>query len=118
MSKTLKVLIFGILLFSFQTPANAQNKVTVQSKDQNVIVVGATKTLKVAGQVTFIIVKETAKIVWETTKFTAAELAAPTAKALLLKAAPKITVFLLKTSGKIIEKAAPIALKMAITAAL
>ncbi len=111
-------LFVGILLFSIQISANAQNKVSVEKKDRNVIVVGATKTLEVSGKVAFIVVKETAKIAWKSTKFTAGEIAAPTAQALLLKAAPKITVFLLKTSGKIIEKAAPMALKLALTAAL
>ena len=111
----LRVLFLGTLLFSIQILANAQNKVSVEKKDRNVIVVGATKTLEVSGKVVFIVVKETAKIAWETTKFTAGEIAAPVAKAVLLKAAPKVSLFLLKTSGKVVEKVAPIALKVALT---
>lgn len=104
-----------ISLFSFQTPAKAQNTITNEQKDSNIMVVGVPKTLKVSGKVAFFLVKETAKIAWETTKFTAKEMAAPVAKAILVKAAPQVSLFLLKQSGNILQKAAPIALKAAIT---
>jgi hypothetical protein len=112
MSKPIfKTVILGVLFFAFATVAKAQNKVSVQSKDRNVIVVGASKTLEVAGKATVIVIKETAKIGWEVTKVTVGEIAAPTAKVILLKAAPKVSLFLLK-------KSAPIAARLAITAAL
>src|SRR5258705_11748290 len=91
-----KAVVLGFLLFSFSIFAQAQDKVSVEKKDRNIIVVGAGKTLEVAGKVAVIVVKETAKIAWKTTKFTASELAAPTAKALLLKVAPKVSLFLIK----------------------
>jgi hypothetical protein len=106
-----KAVVLGLLLFSFSTFANAQDQVSSEKKDRNIIVVGTGRTLEIAGKVTVIVVKETAKIVWKTTKFTAGEIAAPTAKALLLKVAPKVSLFLIK-------KAVPIAAKLVIVAAL
>ena len=113
--KIIKVIILGILLFSFQILANAQSNVPLEKKDRNIIIVGATKTLKVGGKVTYIVVKETAKIAWEVTKFTAGEIAAPVAKAIVVKAVPKVSLVMLKITGKIIQKGVPIAAKLLIT---
>lgn len=114
-AKLIKITFLGILLLTFQNLANAQNNNPIEKKDRNIIVVGAGKTLEAGGKVTYIVVKETAKIAWKTTKFTAGEIAAPIAKAIIVKAAPKVTLFMLKQSGNVIEKATPIALKAAIT---
>lgn len=114
-AKFTKVIILGVLLFSFQIIANAQDNAPADKKDRNIIVVGAAKTLEVGGKVTYIVVKETAKIAWKTTKFTAGKVAAPIAKAVVVKATPKVSMFILKQSGNVIEKAAPIMLKAAIT---
>lgn len=116
MSKQIfKFIILGVLLFSFQIITNAQDNAPAEKKDRNIIVVGATETLKIGGKVTYIVVKETAKIAWKATKFTAGEVAAPVAKAIVVKAAPKVSMFMLKTSGKIIQKGTPIAAKLLIT---
>jgi hypothetical protein len=116
MSKRIfKLINLSILLFSFQIIANAQNDQPAEKKDRNIIVIGATETLKVGGKISYIVVKESAKIAWKTTKFTAGEVAAPVAKAIVVKVAPKVTIFMLKQSGNVIERATPLALKAAIT---
>ena len=102
--KIYKALLFAIFLFSLQIFANAQSNVSVDKKDRNIIVVGAGKTLKIGGKVAYLVTKETAKLAWKTTKFTAGEVAAPVAKAIVVKAAPKVTVFVLKQSASISGK--------------
>jgi hypothetical protein len=102
--RIIKSIIFVILLFSFQTIANAQDNKPEGKKDRNIIVVGAAKTLEVGGKAAYIVTKETAKLAWKTTKFTAGEVAAPVAKAIIVKAAPKVTVFLVKKGTPIAAK--------------
>ena len=114
-SNLLKTLFLGLLLFVSICAVNAQSQVKVEQKERSILVVGAKNTIGIAGKVGFVVVKETAKIAWKTTKFTAGEIAAPVAKGILLKAAPKVSLFLLKQSGNVVEKAAPIALKAALT---
>lgn len=114
-AKLTKAIILGILLISFQILAKAQSNNQADKKDRNIIVVGAAKTLKIGGKAAYIVVRETSQIAWATTKFTAGEIAAPVAKTILVKATPKISLFVLKQSGLVAKKAAPIALKAAIT---
>lgn len=105
MSKTIfKSIIFVIFFFSIQIIANAQDNENDSKKDRNIIVVGATKTLEVGGKAAYIVTKETAKLAWKTTKFTAGEIAAPVAKAIIVKAAPKATIFLVKKGTPIAAK--------------
>ena len=103
-NKIIKASFFVILFFTFQITANAQDNQSEQKKDRNIIVVGAAKTLEVGGKAAFIVTKETAKLAWKTTKFTAGEVAAPVAKAIIVKAAPKVTVFLVKRGTPIAAK--------------
>lgn len=105
MSKKIYQIIFFIICFlSLQIFANAQSNVSVDKQDRNIIVVGAGKTLKVGGKVAYFVTKEIAKLAWKTTKFTAGEVAAPVAKAIIVKALPKVTVFALKQSASISGK--------------
>lgn len=107
-NKIFNVIIFSVFFFTFQIIANAQDDQSEPKKDRNIIVVGATKTIEVGGKAAYIITKETAKIAWKTTKFTAGEVAAPVAKAIIVKAAPKATIFLVK-------RGTPIAAKLLLT---
>src|SRR5688572_16104313 len=61
-----------------------------------------------------VIVKSVAKGAWVTTKFVAKDIAKPVAKAVLLKAVPKITVYALKASPRIAKRVLPLALKLAL----
>lgn len=69
-----------------------------------------------AGKVVVIVVKSAGKVAWETTKFTAKNVAKPllvsVAKPLLLKSAPKASMFALKFTGTAIKKAVPIITKV------
>lgn len=107
-TKIFKIVFLGIFLFTFQTILKAQSNNAVENKDRNIIVVGAGKTLKFSGKVAYIVTKETAKVAWKTTKFSAGEIAAPIAKAIVVKAAPKVTLFILK-------RGTPIAAKLLLT---
>lgn len=97
-TKIYKFVFFAVCFLSLQIFANAQSNVSLDKKDRNIIVVGAAKTLEFGGKAAFVVTKETAKLAWKTTKFTAGEVAAPVAKAIIIKAAPKVTVFALKQS--------------------
>ena len=100
----LKALFLGTLLFVLTSAVNAQSQVVSENKQPNIIVVGAKKTVAISGKVAYAVVKETANVAWETTKFTTKEVAAPIAKTLLIKATPKITKFLLKKSIPVSKK--------------
>lgn len=69
-----------------------------------------------AGQVTVILVKSAGQAAWATTKFTAKDIAKPIiigiAKPLLLKAAPKLSMFALKLTGNALKKGIPFAGKL------
>jgi len=67
-----------------------------------------------AGKATVIVVGSAARVGWEVTKFTAANVAGPAAKTLLIKGAPKAAVLLLKTSGVGAKYFLPIALKLSV----
>lgn len=73
-----------------------------------------TSAASVPGKVAVIVVGTAAKVVWATTKFVAKDVAGPIAKAVFLKAAPKLTLYVLKKSPKITAKLAPTALKLAL----
>ncbi len=66
------------------------------------------------GKAAVIVVGSAAKGGWVTTKIVTKHIVAPVAKAVLLKAAPKITVFALKTAGTIAHKAVPAAAKLGV----
>ncbi len=87
--------LFFCVSYSF---SNAQTQTVSESNNQNIIVVGAKKTAQITGKVAYFVVKETANVGWEVTKFTAKEVAAPVASTILLKAPPKIAKYLLKKS--------------------
>lgn len=91
-----RALLIGFCLIFFSAIANAQNQVIVEEGQRNIIVVGAKKTAQISGKVAVIVIKETANVGWEATKFTAKEVAAPIAKTLLLKAPSKVGKFALK----------------------
>ncbi|HQX57302.1 MAG TPA: hypothetical protein PLP07_15360 [Pyrinomonadaceae bacterium] len=69
-----------------------------------------------AGKVTVVVVGSAAKAAWATTKFAAKDIAKPlvvsVGKPLLLKAAPNVTMFALKLTGKSVKKAVPLAAKL------
>lgn len=104
----LSISFFTVLFIFFFTSNTKAQK--IQTEKPNIIIVGAKKTVETIGKVSYFIIKETAKLGWETTKFTT-----PTAKYIVVKATSKVSLFALKTSAKTIRKTAPIATKAAIT---
>lgn len=106
------MLAIGIALLALSVTISAQKKASSADLDEQSVVENA---LDLSGKATVIIVGTAAKAAWKTTKFTAGEVAKPAAKAIFLKAAPKITVFLLKLTGKGIQKGLPIVQKAAVT---
>ena len=102
--KLLKGAIFGVFLLIFCLSANAQSNSMAE------------KALALTGKATVIVVGQTAKITYKTAKFTAKEVVLPIAKVTLktifLKAAPKVSMFLLKETGKVAEKSIPIGIKL------
>lgn len=109
----LSISLFTVLfIFSFTSTTNAQE---IQPDKSNIIVVGTKKTVEATGKVSYFIVKETANLGWETTKFTTKEIVVPTAKYIVVKGTPKVSLATLKTGVKTIRKTAPIAIKAAIT---
>ncbi len=73
-----------------------------------------TSAASVPVKVVVVVVGSAAKVAWVTTKFVAKEVAAPVAKAVFLKAAPKMTLYMLKKSPAIAKRVLPIALKFAL----
>lgn len=86
---------------------------------RNVVIVGAKKTAVIVGKGAAVVLKETGKAAWKTTKFAAANLAEPAAnnilKPLVLKAAPKATGFMLKQTGNALQKGLPAAGRLLVT---
>jgi hypothetical protein len=74
----------------------------------------STVLLRAAAKVPVIVIGSAAKAGWEITKFTAVRVAKPTAKALIVKATPRATVFLLKNTGVTAKYLLPLALKLSI----
>ena len=60
------------------------------------------------GKVAVVIIKSAGKAAWETTKFTAKDIAKP----LLLKAAPKVAMFALKLTGTTMKNGIPVVSKL------
>ena len=87
----------AVLLFAVS--ANAQDERSRPAANSNVGV---------------IIVKSAAKAAWVTTKFVAKDIAKPVAKAVFIKAAPKLTVYALKKSPMIAKRVLPLAMKLAL----
>ncbi len=91
-------------MLSIHSNANAQSTLNETNQNSNIAVSGARKTIKVGGKAAYFVIKETAKVGWATTKFAVGEVAAPVAKAIVVKAAPKATLFLLKRGTPIAGK--------------
>ncbi len=90
-------------LFVLSIAANAQSKSkVVEKRDRD------------SSNVAMVIVGSAAKAAWVTTKFVAKDIAKPVAKAILLKAAPKLTVFALKSAPVVAKRVLPAALKLAL----
>ena len=104
----LKTLLLGIFVLTLCTAANAQTKKSTGEK-----------VLVATGKVAVIIVGRTAKITYQTAKFTGKEFIKPMAtniaKPLIVKVAPKVTIFLLKQTGTVLKKAIPIGQKLLVT---
>lgn len=98
-------LLFAAILF-LGGPAFGQSNAA--STKQNGAI---TRVANFAGQVTVIVVKSAGKAAWETTKFSARNIAKP----ILFKALPKVSMFALKLSGKAIKKGIPVASKLGFT---
>lgn len=117
LKKTFQTLFLGILFLSIQHAAKAQTneKQPEEKKRPNVIIVGAGKTAKFVGKTSYIVLKESAKITWQATKLTTTEVSAPIAKAIIVKATPKVSSFMLKATGEVLKRGTPIAARLIIT---
>jgi hypothetical protein len=127
--KSPKLLIAALCLLALCSAANGQQQAagvkkqsaTTQALNLSGQAAGVkkqsttTQVLNMTGKAAVIIVGQTAKAAWKTTKFTAAEVGKPAAKAIFLKAAPKMTIWAAKLTGKAFEKALPIGKKLFIT---
>lgn len=107
----LKTVCVAACVFAFDAAASGQKTASEPRPDDDNIV---ENVLEGTGKVTFIVVRSAGKAAWGTTKFTAKHVAKPVAKTVLLKAAPKITVFTLKSAGTAGKHLAPIAVKLAL----
>jgi len=85
------------------------------SPPRNILVVGAGKTLKISGKITYVVAKESAKLGWEATKVTGKEIVAPTLKLIVVKATPAIASTALKASSAVAKRGLPLAGKLALT---
>lgn len=95
----LQIIVFGLFLSAVQVLAqDAQSTIRANEKP-NIIVVGAGKTLKVAGKVALFVAKESAKATWETTKFSTIEIAAPIAEVMIVKGHAKIVAPCTQSNG-------------------
>jgi hypothetical protein len=116
--KLFKLLVAGILAFAFCLTAKAQQQPPKSSKtrfsEPKKNSAGA-QLLDLTGKAAVIIVGQSAKLAWQTTKFTASEMAKPVAKAVFLKATPALTKFGLKLTGRALKKGLPVVQKLAIT---
>jgi len=101
----LLALFFAALVFTFA--ANGQDNAARSSRGHDS---GGAIVLKATGKVATIIVGSAGKAVWTTTKFTAKHVVKP----VLLNAAPKTALFLLKKSAITTKYVLPVALKLAL----
>ncbi|QQS33324.1 MAG: hypothetical protein IPM50_01725 [Acidobacteriota bacterium] len=107
----LKTVCVAACVFAFTTFAAGQNASKEPRPDDDNFV---ENVLEGTGKATMVVVKTAGKVTWKTTKFTAKHIAKPVAKTVFLKAAPKITVMTLKTSGVAAKHLMPIAMKLAV----
>lgn len=98
------------LLIAFCIAASAQSRPTADRGERNVV----TSVLTGTGKAAVVVVGSAAKATWAVTKFTAARVAAPAAKTLLLKAAPKAGVLMLRGTGIAAKHLLPVAAKLAL----
>lgn len=112
--KLYKLVIAGVFLLALCATANAQRAAASKRADAKETSAGG-QLLNLSGKVAVIIVGQTARAAWTTTKFAASDVAKPIAKGIFLKAAPKITVFALKLTGQAMKKGVPVVEKLAIT---
>lgn len=108
---TIKLFAVAACLLLFTVAASAQDSSGNARSDDDNIVVEAAKGL---GKTGVIVVGSAAKVTWVTTKFAAKHVAKPVAKTVFLKAAPKLVVMGLKTSGTAAKHLTPIAVKLAL----
>jgi len=120
--KFYRLLIAGVFLLALCTFANAQKspkqlqnsgKQTQSAEVREPSPVA--QVINLSGQIAVIIVGQTAKAGWKATKFTTSEVVKPVLKGIFLKAAPKLTAFGLRLTGRAIKKGLPVAQKLAVT---
>jgi hypothetical protein len=87
--------------------ANSHRKETSERSTTSRIVGGV-------GKAGVIVVGSAAKVGWEMTKFTTSQVARPAGKALLVNAAPKAAVLMLKTTGIGVKYLLPVVLKLSV----
>ena len=112
----MKKLIINLILicacvFAGSIFVNAQ-KVSARSKKEGSN--AGVAILKGTGKVAVVVVGSAAKVAWGATKIVAKDIAKPVAKAVFLKAAPKLTIFMLKQSGALAKFALPWALRLSV----
>lgn len=120
--KFYKLLVAGVFLLALCASAHAQKAPKqLQSSGKQLQSVEtkkpspAAQVLNLSGQIAVIVVGQSAKAAWKVTKFTAADIAKPIARGIILKATPKLTTFALKLTGKVIKRGYPVVQKLAVT---
>jgi hypothetical protein len=120
--KFFRLLIAGVFMLTLCTLANAQKAAKPLQKSGKQIESTETrkpspaaKVINLSGQIAVIVVGQTAKVAWKTTKFTASEMAKPVIKGIFLKATPALTKFGLRLTGKAIKKGYPVVQKLVVT---
>lgn len=98
----LPALLLCAVLLLFGGTVSGQKKIESQKNG------AITQVANFAGQVTVVIVKSATKVAWETTKFTAKDIAKP----LLLKATQKVAMFAFKLTGTALKKGIPVVSKL------
>lgn len=107
----LSTVYLAVCIFAFIASASGQQSTKEPRADDDNVV---ENVLEATGKATIVVVRSAGKVAWGTTKFTAKNVAKPVAKTVVLKAAPKITVFTLKSAGTAGKHLAPIAVKLAL----
>jgi hypothetical protein len=107
----IKIIYLGAFVLALAATAPGQTNAKESHSDNDNIV---ESVLEGSGKVTFIVVKTAGKAAWGTTKFTAKHVAKPIGKAVLLKAAPEIAAFTLRSAGTAGRRLTPIAVKIAL----
>jgi len=102
-------LFVGVCILAVHIAANAQQKANHSSGGS---IAGA--VAKTTAMVPVIIVGSAAKAGWEITKFGTKHVAAPMAKALFVRAAPKAGMYMLKNTALGVKYGLPLALKLSI----